>query len=83
MKGTPYTDELLGKIGKLVGTLNRVQRERIYTFEYYNGMWIWIRYRESTSGVFTDLVKRDTRATETNLTVALAAVRNELGRSMR
>lgn len=75
----PYPAYLIGKLAGMVAAENMRQRARIYTLEYYAGKWIWLRYKEFAGGDFYDIVPRDTRVTEANLTMALSAMERAIG----
>lgn len=76
---TSGTEELLGELARLVAVANRRQRRRyIYKLRYDNAAWVHIARREYAFRDWTDIVPRDTPATEENLRAALEAMRDEI-----
>lgn len=76
---TSGTEERLGELARLVAAANRRQRRRyIYKLRYDNAAWIHIARRDYAFQGWTDIIPRDTPATEENLRAALEAMRAEI-----
>lgn len=78
---TERAEALLGELARLTALANRRARARyIYALRYDNGAWIHVTRRGYAFDGYTDIVARDTRATEENLEAAVAAMRQEIAK---